>query len=275
MGCVQTTLSNGWSLRQRAVSWAVGGLVIFTVLISIWKTVTQSLSESSAPLSPLVYRWISLLVLCQHIVSSCFLYLNYPVAYRSFALNFAWAFGLFASSTESALQRSIENLRIKTGSDDADDGALQPIDYVNRKLSPYNIGDISNANKPARMLRRFLGDVVNGSSRLMNTPREFITPITVTSSQPDKLPAGIPLYVNSIGVSTGNAFMSMFYTVLILTGGIGILSGLIYAVIWSVDRSRKERAGTLWRIKEDYWTVVGKVVIRLVKCFQITNLYLY
>lgn len=128
--CVQATLSNGWSIHQPAVEWATGGLALGALLSAIWQSVRP---EAIAP-----YRFLDLMYLYQAIATTGFLSLNYPVVYRAYALNFAWAMGLISTSSSSALQNSINNMRALTGGTMANASSSSAEALVNRKLSPFN-----------------------------------------------------------------------------------------------------------------------------------------
>ncbi|KAG8969326.1 hypothetical protein FRC03_003427 [Tulasnella sp. 419] len=258
VGCVQATLSNGHSLRQKSVGWAVGGLLLAMFSLSVIFTTCQPaitlLSESSAvsTLQSLLYQWMSLLTLCQTIVASALLHLNYPIAYRSYAVNFSWAFGLFHSSPNSALQRSMQHLREHTGSNSAKEGVLEPIEFVDRQMSPYN--DISGLWK-------------RGFEHHWHSKRQFIQPVTVTPEEVDRLQAGIPLYVNSIGIATGNSFLSVLYSTLILIGCIGVIAATGILLVWSFRqwqmRSGPDRRSNINLIMGQYWTGLKKIILRI------------
>ncbi|KIO32301.1 hypothetical protein M407DRAFT_4654 [Tulasnella calospora MUT 4182] len=235
VACVQTTLSNGWSTRQRPVGWLVGGLFIFTLAISAIFTFTDVFFRTSLPnipyplipsslaafaphprmfisTTPLLYRFLTLLFFLQHIVLTSMLDLNYPLLYRSFALNFSWSFGLFASNPRSHLQRSIFSLRSRTGSNNTDDGALAPLEYTSRNLSPYN------------------GKGGDGLGR-----RDFYTPPTVIQQDGNALSGGITLYSNSLGIAEGNAFLSLFLVLLFIVAVSAVAVGLGYLLVRLVE----------------------------------------
>lgn len=279
VGCIQTTLANGWTMRQRAVSWTIGGIAVFALLLSVGLTMTDvftrpvskvlpSLQPRSSlttlalkrpftilSTSPLLYRFLTLFLFLQHIVATSILNLNYPVAYRSFAVNFAWSFGLFASSLDSRLQRSMDNLRARTGSKDAEDGPKSGTAYADRVMSPYN------GNGPSSLT------IVTDSTAvpIEILSKRFITPPTITSST--ALPAGIPLLSNTIGIATGNAFLSLFYVALIILGSLAILTAVGFGVIWLIGRSRGESSGSSedkWSPEQRYWAGVRAIGLRIV-----------
>ena len=60
---------------------------------------------------------------------------------------------------------------------------------------------------------------------------------TVTQTSDNVLQAGIPIYVNSIGVATANAFMTIFFSALILLGILLFIYGLAYCAVCIARRS--------------------------------------
>jgi hypothetical protein len=232
--CIQATLSNGWSTRQPAVSYATGGFAIFALVSSLLHSLLPS-----TPLAPSSYnlpsmapnRFVDLILLFQQIALTGFLHLNFPLVYRAFVANFAWSLGLFPKSHQ--IQSAIDRMRHMTGGS-LQDGVQSPIAFVNRQLSPYNVAAPSGSS----FLRQ-------ANTLLMATTRAFIAardattdsssgagpPATVTSNNGDILPAGLPVYVNSLDIGTTNAFMSIFFTVLIgAVVGAGTL-GVMYVVL--------------------------------------------
>ncbi|KAG8953502.1 hypothetical protein FRC04_002344 [Tulasnella sp. 424] len=265
VACVQITLSNGWSTRQRPVGWLVGGLFIFAFAISAIFTFTDVFFRSSLPnipyplipsslaafaphprtfisTTPLLYRFLTLWFFLQHIVLTSILDLNYPLLYRSFALNFSWSFGLFASNPRSHLQRSIFSLRSRTGSNNTDE-AMAPLQYTDRNLSPYN------------------GKGGNGLGR-----RDFYTPPTVNEENGNALSGGITLYSNSLGIAEGNAFLSLFYVLLFIVAVAAVAVGLGYALVRLVEwvwlpRQKKDKYN--WTVERRYLDGVKAIGARV------------
>jgi hypothetical protein len=232
--CVQSTLSNGWSTHQKAVEWSAGGLALLALLSAIW--------QSHSPDAKTPYLFLDLIYLYQSIATTSFLNLNYPSVYRAFALNFAWAMGLF---TSSSMQQSINNMRHLTGGNMADASGGSAVGLVNRKLSPYNMPAASRTT-PVHLL--IPNNLVTLPSNLTSTNDHLSNPLdsamqliggdvaTVTPASANILQAGVPIYVNSLGIATANAFMTVFFSALILMAiSLGVTS-LTYLVISVVSR---------------------------------------
>ncbi|KAH9957895.1 hypothetical protein BC827DRAFT_1222160 [Russula dissimulans] len=227
--CIQSTLSNGWSTHQPGVSWGIGGLALIALFSAAWQSF---LSDSIAP-----SRLLDLLGLYQTIASSGFFDLNYPVIYRAFTLNFSWAMGLFSQSPTSSMQNSITNMRHLTGGDLAGSSAGGSVALVNRQLSPYSGGYIV----PQALLAavRALPHIdLSVSTRQALTSRGSLPPLpvvrdveTVTPQSSNVLEAGIPIYVNTIGIATANAFMTVFFSALIFLAVTMTVLAITYGVI--------------------------------------------
>lgn len=203
--CVQSTLSNGWSTYQPAVSWSTGALTLLALLSALWQSINSSLAPT---------RLLNLISLLQSIAISALLDVNYPLLYRSFASNFAWSLGLFPSTGASRIQNAVDELRHHTGGTMPDAEGGSAVDLVNRRLSPYNI----------------LAAVAKAASK-----EGEVGVATVTQGSSNVLQAGIPVFVNSIGIATANAFMSAFIVALILAA---VFLGMV-GIGWA--------AVTLWR----------------------------
>lgn len=216
--CVQSTLSNGWSARQTGAEWATGGIAFLALASAAWYSYIYP--ESLAPI-----RFLDLIYLFQSIAASSLLALNYSSVYRAYASNFSWALGLFSQSSSSSIQNSINNMRRLTGGDvGQSDPGSGAISLVNRKLSPYNNGGWVI---PQSLLSRFqalpqvdLSSFLAGNVTAPPTTHAQVlvggNVETVTQGSSNTLQAGIPIFVNFLGISTANAFMSIFFVALML-----------------------------------------------------------
>ncbi|KIY74293.1 TRP-domain-containing protein [Cylindrobasidium torrendii FP15055 ss-10] len=214
--CVQATLSNGWSMYQTSVSWAVAGVAIAAVGPAAW--------QSLAPTALLPFRLLDLLHLYQSIAASAFLNLNYPLAYRSYARNFAWSLGLIRSET---IQQSIDTMRHHTGGHMANSSDASAIEFTNRGLSPYN------DNSANTLTRRGAKDA------------DPATVATVTSNSANILDAGIPTYVNTLNIASANAFMTIFLCFLCFWAIVLAIYALIFVGILAYSRKNQNRGAEL------------------------------
>ena len=223
--CVQSTLSNGWSARQTGVEWATGGIAFLALASAVSYSFLRP--DSLAPV-----RFMDTLHLFQTIAASALLALNYPSVYRAYASNFSWALGLFSQSSDSSIQSSINNMRRLTGGDVTDsDVGSGAVSLVNRKLSPFNNYVIPQSllSRVAALPQANLVDIMagNATSSAVETAKVLVggQVETVTQDSSNVLEAGIPIYVNILGISTGNAFMTIFLLTLILAGIVAFFVG--------------------------------------------------
>ena len=252
VACVQSTLSNGWSTHQPAAS---SGTAAFA-LVALVSSFVHSFFDP--PTSPSVFRVWDIFYLFQHIATTGMLHLNYPSVYTAFSTNFAWSFGLFPGST--VLQRAIERMRYMTGSRLPTE-VQEPDSYTDRRLSPYNILTSQSHPVSKEASHKRFGD-------LPFERRLFVEPATIINNK-DTISPGIPTYVNSLGVPTGNAFMSVFFTVFFL-----ILSALACAVAGHfIVRFLSGRRKGVWfeRLPDVYRRLVLAFGIRLVSELTLYN----
>ena len=71
--CLQSTLTNGWSARQRAVEWSTGAIALLSFFSAVW--------HSYIPLALAPIRFLDVLFLLQAIAISGLWSLNYPLVY--------------------------------------------------------------------------------------------------------------------------------------------------------------------------------------------------
>ena len=235
--CVQTTIDNGRSINQPAVKWATFSVAAFALVASIWHS-------TLSPSAHIPARLMDIMSLSQTIAASSMLNLNYPSVYRAFALNFGWAFGL-VSSEASPIQRAIDSMRRRTGGHGQPKGG-SALDFVNRKLSPYN--DVT-----AQMLQ--LSRRANVGVR--QTVKGEVQ--TVTDDSSNVLQAGVPIYVNSLFISTTNAFMTIFIVALIVLAITLALFSVGYAAHYLAKRRSKGFVRGL-----DYLSYVKAWTLRIV-----------
>ncbi|EPQ57401.1 TRP-domain-containing protein [Gloeophyllum trabeum ATCC 11539] len=248
--CVQSTLSNGWSTHQPGVEWATGAVAILAFLSAIWHSI---IPESLAP-----FRFLDLIYLYQAIATSAFLDLNYSSLYRAFTLNFSWAMGLFPMSFTSSMQNSINNMRHKTGGHLADSSSGNAVSLVNRRLSPYNQDYVVPESLIAKAGALPSMDFVKGfifpsAASPRNTSVLATRDVaTVTTDSDNVLQAGIPIYVNSVGISTGNAFMTIFLVVLIMIAIASAALAVGYGLALLLTRSRWGQRESVLEFEDRY-----------------------
>ncbi|KAK7057257.1 TRP-domain-containing protein [Favolaschia claudopus] len=259
--CVQATLSNGWSTHQPGVEWATGGLALFTLLVAAWQSIN--------PLSVLPHRLLHLMHFYQTIATSAMLSLNYPLLYRAFAVNFAWAMGLFFAP-HSRLQHSIDNMRALTGGHLANSSSDAAVGLINRKISPWNTNIQTLVSSP--MTQSLLAETpVNdapptslllafGAFQQLNAVAEVQT---VTNDSSNVLQAGIPIYVNSIHIATANAFMTIFIVGLIVVAIALGIAALLYGLLYAAGRFSWVKQPTDHQLRSSYPPFLRAWALRL------------
>jgi len=252
-----------------SVKWSTGGVALGGLVAA--GAYSLILPESIIP-----FRLLELMYLYQSIASSAFLNLNYPSIYRSFALNFAWAVGLF-SSEDSSLQNSVNSMRRLTGGKLADANGGSAVGLVNRRLSPYNkqvdqaeASGIESTSESSKLLLSEFAAVDFGaagrSSFVRGARRETIkgNVQTVTPESSNVLQAGVPIYVNSINIATANAFTTVFIVVLIMFAiAVGVFA-LGYGFLLLKDRTSGKKKSTTPHSRFDYPSFVLSWFLRLV-----------
>lgn len=240
--CVQATLANGLSTHQKSVEWTLGGITIFTLLASLW----QSLS----PTAVLPSRLLGMISLFQSIAASSLLDLDYPVVYRSFALNFAWALSLFSGR----IQGAINNMRALTGGGLANSTTNSAVGFVDRKLSPFNsLLDTSSG----------VSGVYGLAARSLDSTLQKRDVVVVTSDSGNVLDSGLPIYVASMHVSAANAFMTVFLCTLILIAIALFVFGMGWASLFVMNRYRIGHQDNRSQFRHGYPSWVRAWTLRL------------
>lgn len=126
-------------------------------------------------------------------------------------------------------------MRAKTGSNLSGDSQA-PSSYADRTLSPYNLYAIEDDENPQTI---DLGSFVGGTTAQAASPAQStVAPATITSTS-ETLSPGIPVYVNQTGVATGNAFMSLFITMLFFLAAFVLLVGAVILALCAFKKYRQ------------------------------------
>jgi hypothetical protein len=134
---------------------------------------------------------------------------------------------------------------------------------VNRKLSPYNAPAASPptsinslATNEQKLPQNFVAALSNFATtnyapNALDDTLELVggDVVTVTQSSANVLQAGVPIYVNSLGIATANAFMTVFFSALIVLAiALGFI-GLVYLALVIMSRTGGEKRERLVEIK--------------------------
>lgn len=272
--CLQATLSNGKTTQQTAVKWATG---IFTLVAGLVALFHSMLVKS---ISPAVYRWFDVLFLYQTAAAAGMMHLNYPLAFSNFVQNFHWAFGLFHATP---MQNSISNMRRLTGGHLADT-AHSDVQYINRKLSPYNVQsfDVTSVIGDAPKLKSFFKE--QAMANPINTvvgglqSRAYM-PSLVDQTNTTDLTTGIPQYVETRSIPYANAYDTVFFFFLAFIGIVLSFHALLAIPVLAFSRASPTNPVTRWatRLRSAYWDFLCANLLRacLVFFFPVFTLAFY
>ena len=249
--CLQATLSNGKSTKQIGVAIGTGVFTLLALLIGLWHT-----GAVNSP-SPAQYRWFDILYLYQTAVATGLLHLNYPLVYSNFIQNFAWSFGLFYSAT---MQSTINKMRAKTGGH-LESTAYGDVQYVNRKLSPFNLAVDVNTFESNADFKTYLAGIPEADTF---AKRETI-PSVVSTNSTTELETGLPVFANSLDISSPNAFDTMFFWFLAFIGIAIAVHVLIFVFVAIFERTGSRR-GDNWavRLRRMWWGFCAGNAFRVV-----------
>ncbi|WWC64577.1 uncharacterized protein I303_107188 [Kwoniella dejecticola CBS 10117] len=268
--CLQATLSNGWSVRQTAVSWATGIFTLVALLIGLFHT-----GAVNSP-SPAQYRWFDILYLFQSAAASGLMHLNYPLAYSAFTQNFHWAIGLFKSTH---VQNSINTMRSKTGGH-LDSNAYSDVQYINRKFSPYNVYvSMNEVTSSKASFQSFLANAQAEASNLPTLPastgdalashlelgKRASIASALAQNATSELSSGLPVYTNTLNIPTANAFDTVFFFFLAFIAIAIAFHVLLFVVLCIVDRSSRGKREISWagRLRRMWWGFCAGNALRL------------
>lgn len=260
--CLQATLSNGWSTRNAAVAWATSMFTLAALLLALVHT-----ALFNSP-SPAQYRFFDILFLFQTAASTGLLRLNYPLMYTAFTQNFHWALGLFSSS---AIQNSVNDMRHRTGGS-ADDTAYNAVQYINRKLSPYNTFvsvDVNQLLSTAATFKSYFAGMPTS-----NLVKRVTVPTYQDQSDTTDIRTGLPVYTNTLGIPEVNAFPTVFLIFLAFLAIAVAFHLVLFSVVFFVDRVGRGRRGTEWatRLRKAWWLFSAGNALRVVSgCLALTR----
>lgn len=254
--CLQATLSNGWSTKYKGVTWGSGMFTLTAVLVALAHAVWGRST------SPAMYRWFDVLFLFQTAAAAGLMHLNYPLVFSNFAQNFTWALGLLHSAS---MQTSISKMRDKTGGKLAD-SAYSQVQYINRKLSPYNVlsYNLSKAFANVDSVKSFIADVRIPSNTLATLKRSVGAlhgradiPSLIDQHGASDLTTGIPVYVNSANIPLANAYDTVFFWFLAFIAIFLAFHVLLGALVFALSRGKgnDEDQQDHWasRLRHQWW----------------------
>jgi len=162
----------------------------------------------------------------------------------------------------------------------ADASSSSAVALVNRRLSPYNAVVTSLASYQTTNLASetlvALGNFTTPGSILLDFPSSVQeldnsgTVQLVTATSNNVLQAGVPIYVEYVGIATANAFMTIFLVALILLAILSATLLLGYGVVVLVDQRMKST--DLFRRRELYPAFAYAWLLRVVSVEWLSDL---
>ena len=247
-------MSNGKTTKHKAIGIASGIFTLVALLVGLFH------SSINSP-SPAQYRWFDVLYLYQTAVATGLLHLNYPLAFSNFVQNFAWSFALFRSNS---MQNSINSMRNKTGGH-LDGNSYSDVQYINRKLSPYNFKSVNlnTVHTPAQLSSLFAESpkAIAGQSLVSRAQ----LPSALYSNETNEINTGIPVYVNSLSIPPANAFTTIFFFFLTFIAIALVFHALLFAAVLICDRAAGERkVNWATRLRRMWWDYCMGNALRVV-----------
>jgi hypothetical protein len=249
-------LSNGHTTKHKAVAIATAVFTLVALLIGLFHSAINSPS-------PAQYRWFDILYLYQTAVAAGLLHLNYPLAFSNFVQNFAWSFALFHSSS---MQNSINSMRHKTGGY-LDGNAYNEVQYINRRLSPYNFAavNLNTIQTPAQLSNLIATYPKANTLADTGLVSRATIPSALYTNDTSDIMTGIPTYTNSLNIPPANAFTTIFFFFLAFIAIAIVFHALLFAVVFAVDRAVGDRR-TNWatRLRRMWWDFCTGNALRVV-----------
>ncbi|KAF3903575.1 hypothetical protein AA313_de0202834 [Arthrobotrys entomopaga] len=261
LACLQSSVRNGKTAAQPAVTWVTAGIAGASVVLG-----SVSLIGSAAGLgggsgggsSGPTPNFVDIVMWFQFVSTNGMLSVNYPPVYRAFTKNFGWSTGLISWSD---MQHAIDNFRGKTG------GNTTSSSYdllKNTTLVFTSDGSNPSITKRAvnlweRLLRRDdlqlgVNGTTIGSSSAANTGSE-----TALMQQVH----GIEAFVESLSIPNTNTFLTVLLVFLIVLAGSAVLI-LLFKVILELYALCGKLNKPLASFRKRYWGFLLGTMVRII-----------
>lgn len=167
------------------------------------------------------------------------------------------------------MQDSINSMRSKTGGT-LDGEAYSAVQYINRKLSPYNFGNLNvvNLNKVTTPAK-FQSLLVSPNPLVHSLTSRATIPSALYTNETDDISTGIPVYVNTLEIPPANAYTTIFFFFLAFIGIAIVVHILLFAVVFTVDKSSSGRGSWATRLRRSWWDFCGGNALRIVSETQL------
>ncbi|GAA5880578.1 hypothetical protein JCM16303_005437 [Sporobolomyces ruberrimus] len=279
--CLRVDLSNGKTVRWSSVSWALGGLAIGSVLLSIlfflvgtlvYPPATAALTSlAHGSLSPAVWaslarrkeRLLLLTNLLQFAATTGILSLDYPIIYDSYTANFAFALGLIR---ETPIQAGIDSLRNGTGGNltrlagsrnlVGGTDATRGIFNRNTKRTVIVPSEVPSMEEVTTAVFEKIAQGLSKGSGVFGVAKRFVKRQSTEPSSAIAIPAvqqqdtinavnyGIPHALVNLDMSPYNAFMTVFINFLFLMAivlALALIGGIFWVLLTSIAKRKANK----------------------------------
>ena len=260
LACVQSTVSNGKTTNQPAVSYVTIGIAAAAfVLTAISALGAAGAGGSAAGLSP---NFGDVMFWFQSVATNGMLSVNYPPVYRSFAKNFAWSTGLVQWAQ---LQKGIDGFRESTGGNTTE----MSVEFLMDATLVYTREGVDIVTKSKRSLESLLLPRQN----VTFIPNKNTTDAPEEPSQIMHFVNGIEGYVEELKIPSANTFMTVLLMFAIVIAAIAVLILLFKVIleVWALFASFPKR---LTGFRKRYWGFLAATIVRIVSGYQLSEIFL-
>ncbi|KAK6505024.1 hypothetical protein TWF481_006956 [Arthrobotrys musiformis] len=264
LACLQSSVRNGKTAEQPAVTWVTAGIAGAAAILGSVSIISSaaglgaggSSGGSSGP-SPNI---VDVVLWFQFVSTNGMLSVNYPPVYRAFTKNFAWSTGLIPWDS---MQRSIDDFRSKTGGNTT----KSSFDLLRNTTLVYT-SDVSSSSLKKRAVDLW-------GTLLKRAPLDLETSIngttlgsSSTSSDSEesgfmKQVHGIQAYVETLSIPDTNNFMTVLLIFLIVLAGSAVLI-LLFKVILELYCLCGKLNKPLASFRKRYWTFLLGTMVRII-----------
>ncbi|KAK6359811.1 hypothetical protein TWF696_000948 [Orbilia brochopaga] len=262
LACLQSSVRNGKTAEQPAVTWVTAGIAGAAAALGSISVISSAAGlggasggGSSGP-TPNV---VDIVMWFQFVSTNGMLSVNYPPVYRAFTKNFAWSTGLIPWTD---MQHSIDTFRGKTGGNTT----RSSYDVLKNTTLVYTT-DTSGTNLRkrsadlfGRLLKRVeLQTTVNGTTLGNSTAGQE----DAGESKLMKQVHGIEAYVETLSIPNTNTFLTVLLVFLIVLAAVAVLI-LLFKVILELYALCGKLNKPLASFRKRYWGFLIGTMVRII-----------
>lgn len=256
LACVESTVNNGKSASQPAVSYVTAAIAATALALTAISAVgAAGAGGSTAGVSP---NFGDVMFWFQSVATNGMLSVDYPPVYRSFAKNFAWSTGLIQWTD---VQRGIDAFRQKTGGNTTVDS----VEFLMNATLVYNRNGANSSQYTKRSLETNMVNYLNPREDINFQHSTNITdqPVAEEQSQVMHYVDGIEAFVEQMKIPSANTFMTVLLMFAILIAALAVLILLFKVIleVWALFASFPKR---LTGFRKRYWGFLAGTIVRIV-----------